>query len=212
MKHHISIIFLLLFSIATACSVFSVHAAHASHVNPSQAKHGKNPPPELPNNAISYGPTDPKATVLVFTDIDCHFCRKLHHDVKRLTELGIELRMYAYPREMGSKDYNTFVSVFCSENPAEALTKAMEGAALDPKTCQNPVAEHMALGQKLGVEGTPTLIYPDGMGHIGYLPPESLARAALKHATIKSTAKMNETASNETPSKETASKETATAQ
>ncbi len=189
---------LLLISIVTVCSVFTVCTVHATPENPSSpekpAHHGKSPNFEMPSTAISYGPANPKATVLVFTDIDCHFCRKLHHDIPRLTELGIELRMMAYPREVGTKDYNTFVAVFCSPNPAEALSKAMEGEALEIKTCQNPVKEHMALGQKLGVEGTPTLIYPDGRGHIGYLPPESLARGAIKHAIVKSATNNNETA------------------
>ena len=43
--------------------------------------------------------------------------------------------------------------------------------------CDNPVADHYALGQKVGVTGTPAIITSDGRLLPGYMPAENLAEA-----------------------------------
>jgi thiol:disulfide interchange protein DsbC len=43
------------------------------------------------------------------------------------------------------------------------------------KTCDNPVREHMALADKLGVNATPTLILEDGSLISGYIPPDRMS-------------------------------------
>jgi len=79
-------------------------------------------------NMISYGPKKPKRYVTVFTDIDCHFCRKLHNEVPALNEAGIQVRYVAYPRAgINSPSYNKFVSVWCNDDKQKALTDAKAG-------------------------------------------------------------------------------------
>src|SRR3990167_7076312 len=74
------------------------------------------------------GKDKPKAIIYVFTDLDCGYCRKLHHEIAKLNELGIQLNMLAMPRQgVGSPSYNKLVSVWCSKDPKETLEQAMEG-------------------------------------------------------------------------------------
>ena len=99
-----------------------------------------------------------KATVTVFTDIDCGYCRKLHQEVPELNRLGIAVRYLAYPRAgIDSDSYNKIVSAWCSNDPLGALTKAKRGEAIPTRKCDNPVARQYALGSEVGVTGTPTV-------------------------------------------------------
>ena len=118
-----------------------------------------------------------KATITVFTDIDCGYCRKLHREVPELNRLGIAVRYLAYPRAgIGSESYNKAVSAWCSDNPQIALTQAKAGKEIEKKTCANPVAAQYAMGSDFGVTGTPAVIYEDGTLQAGYLPAAELAR------------------------------------
>jgi thiol:disulfide interchange protein DsbC len=45
------------------------------------------------------------------------------------------------------------------------------------KNCETKVAEQYAFGQKIGVNGTPNIIMPDGSVIPGYQPPKQLEQA-----------------------------------
>jgi len=117
-----------------------------------------------------------KATVYVFTDIDCGYCRKLHQEMPELNRLGVAVKYLAYPRSgLNTDSYNKAVSAWCSDNPRQALTQAKSGQPIPEKTCANPVAKHYYLGQELGINGTPAVIYEDGTLQPGYVPARELA-------------------------------------
>lgn len=119
-----------------------------------------------------------KHTVTVFTDIDCGYCRKLHHGMSEMNELGITVRYLAYPRAgVGSSSYDKAVSVWCAKDRNEAMDEAKSGATPDIVTCDAPVKEQLALGASIGVTGTPALVLEDGTLMPGYLPPKRLAKA-----------------------------------
>jgi len=119
-----------------------------------------------------------KAIVNVFTDIDCGFCRKLHKEVPKLNQLGIEVRYLAYPRAgIPSDAYDKIATVWCSANPQESLTRFKSGNGGPIAVCDdNPVAEHFALGARLGVTGTPAIMLMDGSLIPGYKKADELAK------------------------------------
>ena len=118
-----------------------------------------------------------KATVTVFTDIDCGFCRKLHQDIPELNKMGISVRYLAYPRAgLDSHSYDKYVSAFCADDPAKAMTLAKNGGEPKPRVCANPVAAQYELGGEMGVTGTPALIYDDGTMVMGYRGVEALGK------------------------------------
>ena len=120
-----------------------------------------------------------KDYVTVFTDIDCGYCRKLHNEVPRMNELGIEVRYLAYPRAgIGSPSYNKIVTAWCDADKNKALTALKQGKKMTLNLCKdNPVAKQFILGQKLGVSGTPAIITSSGEMLPGYMPADKLAAA-----------------------------------
>jgi thiol:disulfide interchange protein DsbC len=127
---------------------------------------------------IQYKPEgEVKAVVNVFTDIDCPYCRKLHQDVPRLNELGIQVNYLAYPRSgPDTPSHAKYVSVFCADDSREAMNRAKSGRKVESRTCENPVTEQFRLGSRVGVTGTPAIILEDGQVIRGYVPAENLAR------------------------------------
>lgn len=120
---------------------------------------------------------DVKARITVFTDIDCGYCRKLHREVPRMNELGIEVSYLAYPRAgIGSQSYKKIVSAWCAEDPLQAMTDAKAGKQIPEKSCENPVAKQFNMGMTLGVSGTPAILLEDGTLVPGYMPADQLAQ------------------------------------
>ena len=56
------------------------------------------------------------------------------------------------------------------------MTLAKQGETPEVATCDNPVADQYQLGQKLGITGTPTLIFEDGEMQPGYAPWKELLK------------------------------------
>ena len=134
---------------------------------------------ELPESQMvvfSPPPQRRKASVTVFTDIDCGYCRKLHQEVPELNRLGIAVRYLAYPRAgIGSASYDKIVSAWCAPDQKKALTQAKAGTAIKAVSCDNPVKTHFEMGALVGVTGTPSIILEDGRILPGYLPADRLA-------------------------------------
>jgi thiol:disulfide interchange protein DsbC len=125
---------------------------------------------------IIFAPKDYKHTVTVFTDIDCGYCRKLHSQIANYEAEGIRVRYVFFPRAgVGSDSFYKAVSVWCSADRQAALTEAKQGKDLPRKNCDNPVMEHMKVGESLGVSGTPAIILENGDMLPGYVPPKRLA-------------------------------------
>lgn len=118
-----------------------------------------------------------KAVVQVFTDTSCPFCTKLHTEVPRLNELGIEVRYLAFPRQgFNSQAYLDLQTAWCSSNPAATLTAIKEGKKPKATSCDNPISKHYELGRQLGVNGTPAIFLPSGKLIPGYVTAENLAK------------------------------------
>ncbi len=132
-----------------------------------------------PAQQITFTPEDPDYELLVFTDIDCGYCRKLHDQVEAYNDQGIAIHYLAFPRAgVGSHSFEKFVSVWCNDDQQSALTLAKGGDEPVPMQCDNPIESQYELGREVGVTGTPALLTPDGQLIPGYMSPEDL-RARL---------------------------------
>lgn len=124
---------------------------------------------------ISFSPVEPKYELLVFTDLDCGYCRKLHNQIEEYNQEGIAIHYLAFPRAgIGSASYDKFVSVWCADDQQAALTLAKAGDDPEPLNCPNPIADQYELGREIGVTGTPALVTTDGTLIPGYMPPKQL--------------------------------------
>ena len=117
-----------------------------------------------------------KAIIYAFTDADCGYCRKLHSEIDDINALGVEVRYLAWPRSQES--IPKMEAIWCSEDRKAAMNQAKAGANIQAPSCVNPVQEHMILGTKLGVRGTPAIFTEAGQQIGGYLPAAQLAEAA----------------------------------
>lgn len=138
---------------------------------------------------IVFGPAAAKHTITVFTDVECGYCRKLHGEIDQLTKLGVRVRYLAYPRAgPGTEDWDKMEAVWCSKDRNTAITKAKQGELVKSDKCgATPVAKQYALGEELGVRGTPAIFTTSGDYIGGYLPPKELLKQLdeLKLAAAK---------------------------
>jgi thiol:disulfide interchange protein DsbC len=118
------------------------------------------------------------AVLNVFTDVDCGYCRKLHNEIAEYGKYGIEVRYLAYPREgLQSETAQTMRSVWCSSDPAAALTRAKNSQRIAQRDCPNaPVDAQFAIGRQVGVTGTPAIVTAEGELFPGYIPAPQLAQ------------------------------------
>lgn len=121
---------------------------------------------------------DEKAVIHVFTDVDCGYCRKLHSEIDAINGLGISVHYLGYPRAgIGSASHQKLQDAWCAKDRALALTKLKQGDSVSSAACDSAaVAEQYALGQQMGVTGTPAILTSDGRLIPGYLPAKRLAR------------------------------------
>jgi thiol:disulfide interchange protein DsbC len=125
---------------------------------------------------ITFKSNNEKHRVIIFTDVDCGYCRKFHNEIHDFNDLGITVKYVAFPRSgLASDSYNKIVTAWCSADPKDTLTKMKQGEDLQISLCQDhPVEKHFLLGQKIGITGTPAIIKSNGELLPGYLPPEEL--------------------------------------
>ena len=127
------------------------------------------------DDLISYGAEDSEFEVIVFTDVDCGYCRRLHQQVEEYNEAGIRISYAAFPRAgAGSDTFRKMTSVWCSDEQQAAMNLAKAGGTPEPLECDAPVAELYRTGQSVGVTGTPALVTPNGDLIPGYVPPKDL--------------------------------------
>jgi thiol:disulfide interchange protein DsbC len=134
---------------------------------------------------LVFSPPKPKYTVTVFTDVDCVYCRAFHKQIAVYNRLGVRVRYVFFPRTgPNTESWFKAEQVWCSADRKDALTRAKLGQSLSAKPCgNNPVARDYALGEAIGLEGTPGIVAANGAMLGGYLAPDALLEA-LQESSI----------------------------
>jgi thiol:disulfide interchange protein DsbC len=114
-----------------------------------------------------------KRKLAIFTDPNCTYCRRLEKELSGVTD--VTLYLFMYPIFPGSDEIVR--NVLCSKNPVKAWDDWMLSEISPEKaTCETQTEKVKALGQKLHVNGTPNLIFGNGIQAPGLLPAEELER------------------------------------
>jgi len=122
-------------------------------------------------------PEPSERSITVFTDISCPYCRKLHAELDQLLDSGVRVRYLMFPRAgLGSQPAKDLESVWCADDPQAAMTAAKAGGNIVPLTCENPIASHVALADKVGLRGTPLIYLDDGQVIPGYRSARELVQ------------------------------------
>ena len=129
------------------------------------------------DNMIVFKAKKQKHVMTVFTDIDCGYCRKLHHEMSDYNDAGITVRYLFFPRSgPNTASFAKAENVWCAKDKNKAMTDAKDGKDVKSATCNSPILQEYQLGQRLGVRGTPALILDDGSMKPGYIPAARLAQ------------------------------------
>ncbi len=118
--------------------------------------------------------------IAIFTDPDCPYCRKLEKELKKAKTL--KLYTFLYPLEgLHPKARAKAEAIWCSKDRHKALLAVMlKNKKLKKAKCKTPVADIIALGGRLGIHGTPTIIARDGRRVSGVVPAGPLQAWAAK--------------------------------
>ncbi len=112
--------------------------------------------------------------VAYFADPNCSFCKKLETEFQQLD--NVTLYLFLYPVFPGSDE--KVHDIACSTNPSQAWEDLMlKGTQPAAASCDASAEKVLALGHKLRIEGTPTLIFSDGSRSPGYMPLAELESA-----------------------------------
>lgn len=138
------------------------------------------------DQAIKVVKGEGKRRLAVFSDPDCPYCRKLEPELDRLD--NVTIYNFAYPLPFHKDAARKSRVIWCSPDPAKAWQDFMlrgtlpEGGKDD---CPNPVEANLELGKKLGVEGTPAIIFSNGTRAPGYIPTDRIEQMMKAAETSK---------------------------
>ncbi len=126
---------------------------------------------------ITFSPDNVKHSIVVFTDVGCGYCRRLHAQIDEYLANGIEVRYLLYPRNgPASKEWKTSEEVWCASDRQAALTAAKLDRDFDSNECDaSAIQAHYVLGRDVGLSGTPAIVLENGRLIGGYMPPDALA-------------------------------------
>jgi len=115
----------------------------------------------------------------VFTDPDCPFCKKLERESLEGVN-NVTIYTFLYPLSQLHPDaMHKAKQIWCAPDRLATWIGFMhDGKALTgPDTCATPLDDIQALGQKLGINGTPALVFANGRMISGAIPKEQLESA-----------------------------------
>lgn len=134
------------------------------------------------SNIIKYPAKNQQHVITAFIDIDCGYCRKLHHEMNSLNAKGISVHYLFYPRAgVGSSSWHKAQAVWCAADRKAALDRAMQGLPVTSTECDaSAILTQYQLGEKVGVSGTPAIVVDSGELIRGYLPANQLLKVLEK--------------------------------
>lgn len=150
-------------------------------------------PKQLPTEGtILMGKADAAMKVYVFTDPECSYCALLHGEmidaVKQREDLAFEIVLVPiiklYPTA-----YAKSKAIMCQDTDEKAqkmLEDAFIGEELPAPDCDNNIVEeNLKLLDKFNINGTPTIVFQDGMRFQGAIHADELIASAEKAAGIE---------------------------
>src|SRR3990167_3858369 len=98
----------------------------------------------------------------VFSDPDCPYCKRLEAELDKLD--NVTLYIFPYPLEgLHPEAVDKAVAVWCAPDRTRAWADLMKTGKVPAKRdCENPIQRNIQLAQRLGINGTPTMLSADG--------------------------------------------------
>lgn len=144
------------------------------------------------DDAILLGKEDAKTKVIVFTDPECPYCKKLHVEMQEVVKAdpNIAFHIKLMPLKMHPNAYGISKAILCSANPLSVLEATFSGAPVAPSACPTTkVDETLSTAQRLGITSTPTLVLADGSVLPGYKKAADLLKLLGSKVVLPASAK-----------------------
>lgn len=135
------------------------------------------------NNAIKTVKGKGERKLVVFSDVDCPYCRRFEAELAKVD--NITVYTFLYPVEgLHPKAVQTSKQIWCAPDRNKAWEDYITRGTVPSNDgkCANPVDATIALGSKLKVNGTPTLVFANGVRVPGMVPAAQLERLLATNA------------------------------
>lgn len=149
---------------------------HKNITNERLAKLNAVNPDSFPlDHAIKFVKGDGSRKLIVFSDPECPYCKRLEQELAKVNNVTI----YDFPYPIESLHPGTTAvskAIWCSRDRNAAWQNALLKNVYpnNDGKCDNPVDANIALGDKLHVTGTPTLFFSNGQRVPGAVPADKL--------------------------------------
>lgn len=121
--------------------------------------------------------------LVVFSDVDCPYCRKFEAELTKVD--NITVYTFLYPIEgLHPKAVQASKQIWCAPDRNKAWDDYITRGSVpnNDGKCANPVDATIALGNKLKVSGTPTLFFANGQRVPGMVPAAQLEKLLAANA------------------------------
>jgi thiol:disulfide interchange protein DsbC len=117
-----------------------------------------------------------KRVLVSFEDPNCAYCKRLGKELSQLKDVTIYTFLYPI---LSPDSTEKSRNIWCAQDRAKTWNEwILEAKMPAAASCDTAVIErNVALGQKLRVNGTPTMFLADGRRLGGYLPATELEKA-----------------------------------
>lgn len=106
-----------------------------------------------------------KRSLVVFSDPNCPYCKTLENHLAELNNVTI----YTFLYPLKSQSIQASKQVWCSANRSYAWKNLIQYNRQPTVSadCDTPIERNLALGQRLGLQGTPAIIFANGHRVLG---------------------------------------------
>jgi thiol:disulfide interchange protein DsbC len=113
---------------------------------------------------------DGSRVLATFEDPNCGYCKRLWQNMAELKDVTIYTFLFPI---LSPDSMEKSKAIWCSKDRAASWEEHMvqnKTPATASADCKTPLEQNVALGRKLGINGTPTIFFADGTRVAGALP------------------------------------------
>jgi thiol:disulfide interchange protein DsbC len=117
-----------------------------------------------------------KRRLAVFSDPDCPFCKRLEPELDKLSDVTIYTFLYPIA-SLHPDALRKATLVWCADDRVRAWDDLMQRGAMPQRAalgCATPILEIIDLAERLGINATPGIVFPDGKLMPGYMPADRI--------------------------------------
>ncbi len=117
---------------------------------------------------------DGKRQLYLFEDPDCPYCKKFEEQLPKINNATFHVFLYPLTT-IHPHAYEHALGIWCSKDRQKAWNdKMLKGIDPPAAKCANPIDRNLTLGEKLRIDGTPTIVFSDGRVRAGMMSADEL--------------------------------------